>query len=120
MAKFKAGDKIRPIPGTMGVGFRPYHLTILAVGSQTYFCQYDGVNHNKCEMIATIAGIDGTYELFVEPKTRTGYLNVFKNSDGELVVGTAFHDTIRSAISPGGGHQVGRIKVELVEGKFDE
>jgi hypothetical protein len=120
MAKFKAGDKVRPIPGKMGVGFRPYHLTILAVGSQTYYCQYDGLNHNKCEMIVTIEGLDGTYELFEEPKTRTGYMNILENFNGDLVVSAFIYDTadLASRVQPQG--TVGRIKVTITKGVFEE
>jgi hypothetical protein len=115
MTKFKAGDKVRMEGQTDGV-----IIEVLFVGERVYLYRSHNPREGVRENTLDIRYVDSHFELFVEPLKETFYLNVYKDDD-TLFVGHKHYDSVRDAEEDTrSGTPVGRVKVEIVEGKFEE
>jgi len=64
------------------------------------------------------------YEEYKEPEKRTKYINLYRKKNGAITVGNAISrnesDTRAKNLATYGYELIGRSKVEIVEGHFDD
>ena len=62
---------------------------------------------------------ESNFDILNAPAKKVVYFNIYKNPDGNLGLGPAANSLAHSK-DIGGPEAVGRVRVEFVEGKFDE
>jgi hypothetical protein len=116
MAKFNIGDKIIVSKEHHAPDAPKILCTVLDVGSVYYFLSYEEDGKDK-EGAFSIQAIDEKYEIV---KTVTGYVNVYEDDGGGLIVGPNVHASAAIAKQKAGSECIGRSKVILTKGVFEE